>query len=453
MNSFLSTERINYILDHLQQNVDISLLKDRFVYLKNASEVHQYDNKIIFLLSDNDLDLDQINYYEDIPILFPVLNNEKSIFSFQGTNLIFHHDLIKSAFYLLSGYQELKPEYKGKFNRFPYELSVQNKLGITNKPIVNYYFKYIEKGISEYCVNNKIGINIKKSFKTFGFFLTHDIDKIDTYSIFDLVYYIKVVLGISKSNLKFKIKLKKFAEYLFNYFFTKRNPSWDFEFLRSIEEKYNFKSAFYFLPKDLKHQDAYYSFSEKRLQPVFEQLKNSGCEIGIHGTNRSATNIDFLNENIKELHKATKVNIKGIRQHRLIYDMNITPFLHQEAKLLYDTTLGFAEHEGFRNSYCHPFKLYNFKEEKAFKTWEIPLNIMDATLFEYRKLNVEKAFVASKTIIDEVIKFNGLFTLLWHNGYFDEIVYPGIKNFYVKLLEYIEKANAKPFLGCEINTL
>lgn len=452
MNTFLSTQRINYVLDHLQQNVDISSLKDEFVFINDLAEIKQYKNKIIFLLSEKEFDINKVVYIKDIPILFPTQNNNNTIFSTYGTNIVFKHDLLKSAFYLLSGYQELKPEFKAKFNRFPYELSIQKKLGITVKPIVNYYFEFIKSGFEEYAKNKNLELKSRKKFNNFGFFLTHDIDKIDTYSIYDLIYYFKVLFGISKSKLKFKIKIKKATEYLFNYLFTKKNPSWDFDFLRSIEEKYNFKSAFYFLPKDLKHQDSYYSFKEKRVRKLFERLKKEACEIGIHGTNRSATDIKHLKSNINELNKAAKVKVSGIRQHRLIFDINITPFLHQEAKLTYDTSLSFAEHEGFRNSYCHPFKLYNFKEEKSFDTWEIPLNVMDATLFEYRNLNMSEAFDAVKKVINEIAKFNGIFTLLWHNGYFDEITYPGIKDFYTNILKYIKEQKAESILGSNINT-
>lgn len=453
MNKYLSTERINYVLNQLGLSVDISALNSHFVFLKEETEIQLYNNKIIFLLSDQELDFKKIIYKEDIPILFPVLSNENNIYTLSGTNLIFNHDVLKSAFYLLSGYQELNPEYKGKFNRFPFELSIQYKLDITHKPIVNYYFKFIELGLQEYCKQNNLLFVTKKQTNPFAFFLTHDIDKIDMYSFYDLVYYIKVLFGIRKKDLKFSVKLQKAIEYLFHFVFTKKNPSWDFEFLRTIEKKYNLKSAFYFLPKDLKHQDAYYSFNENRLQLLFNQLKEEGCEIGIHGTNRSATSFENLYSNINELKKHARVNISGIRQHRLLFDINITPHLHEKAGLLYDTTLGFAEYEGFRNSYCLPFNLYNFKDERPFKHWEIPLNVMDATLFEYRKLDNMSAFNAIKNIVAEVIKFNGTFTLLWHNGYFDEIIHPGIKDFYIQVLEYIHKANAKSILSSDINTL
>jgi hypothetical protein len=204
------------------------------------------------------------------------------------------------------------------------------------------------------------------------------------------------------------------------------------------------------LPQDLKHQDAYYNFREDRLQKLFKRLQKEDCEIGIHGTNRSATNFDYLKSNIEELQEAANYKVSGIRQHRLIFDMNITPHLHEKAGLLYDTSLGFAEYDGFRNSYCYPFKLYNFKEEKPFKTWELPLNVMDATLFEYRKMNCTTALDSVKKIIAEIHKFNGVFTLLWHNGYFDEVINPGITKFYVDLLEYIHSLNAESVLGKNI---
>lgn len=453
MNNFISQQRISYVLDHLNQHVDISLIKTQFIFLQDPEEIKQYNNKIIFLLSEKNLDLNNVIYNKDIPILFPVLDKETSPFSIQGSNLIFNHDMLKSVFYLLSGYQELNPEYKGKFNRFPFELSIQHKLNITHKPIVNYYFDFIISGLKEYSIINKFEQKLKSNFENFGFFLTHDIDKVDTYSVYDLIYYFKVLLGISKNNLSFTKKVKKFIEYIYNFLFTSKNPSWDFDFLRSVEEENQLKSAFYFLPKDLKHQDAYYSFNEKRLQKLFKKLKNENCEIGIHGTNRSATNLKYLKENINELENAASIKIDGIRQHRLIFDMNTTPYLHEKAQLIYDTSLSFAEHEGFRNSYCHPFKLYNFKEERPFNTWEIPLNVMDATLLEYRKLNMQDAFESVKKLINEVAKFNGTFTLLWHNGYFDETLYPGIKVFYVNLLRYIRSLHAASFLGNQINKI
>ncbi|MGM0503186.1 MAG: polysaccharide deacetylase family protein [Bacteroidota bacterium] len=450
MNTFLNQQKLTYVLSHLNQPIDLSEIIKLFYFRSNKKLPNDLKNKIVFTLSAQKLNFENILWVEDIPILFPAKNKQELYSIDQNNNLIFHHDLLKSAFYLLSGYQELNPEYKDRFGRFPYELSIQRKLGIIKKPVVNYYFKFIIEGLEEFCKIHNLEFKKKKPFKPFTFFLSHDVDKIDTYNLYDFIYYLKVLFGLSKKKIPFSKKIRKVAEYGFHYLFTKKNPNWNFDFLRSIEKKNNFTSTFYFLPKDLKHQDAYYSFHEKRIQDLFKRLKAEHCEIGIHGTNRSATQLKFLQSNIVELEKAAGVKVSGIRQHRLIFDMNITPYLHEEAGLIYDTTLAFAEHEGFRNSYCLPFKLYNFKEDRPFKIWEIPLHVMDATLFEYRKLNMTDAFESVQEILHEIIKFNGVFSLLWHNGFFDEILHPGIKNFYTDLLNYVITNNGNPLSGCEL---
>lgn len=450
MEGYLSKQKINYTLFHVSQSVDLHTTKDLFYFCTSQNVPADLKNKIVFTLSSKNLNFENILWMEDIPILFPA-NNKQELYSIdQNNNLIFHHDLLKSAFYLLSGYQELNPEYKDRFGRFPYELSIQKKLGIVKKPVVNYYFDFIIKGLEEFCKIQNLELKKKKPFSPFAFFLSHDVDKIDTYNIYDFIYYVKVLFGLTKKDIPFSKKITKVFEYGFNFLFTKKNPNWDFDFLRNIEKEYGFTSTFYFLPKDIKHQDAYYSFTEKRVQNLFKKLKTEDCEIGIHGTNRSATNLKYLESNILELEQNASIKASGIRQHRLIFDMNITPYLHEEAGLAYDTSLAFAEHEGFRNSYCLPFKLYNFKEDRPFQTWEIPLNVMDGTLFEYRKLSMDDAFKSVQEILDEVIKFNGVFSLLWHNGSFDEVLYPGIKEFYLNLMKSINILYGKSLKGNEV---
>jgi peptidoglycan/xylan/chitin deacetylase (PgdA/CDA1 family) len=446
----LNKQKLHYVLSHLNHTVDLSVVKESFYFCNHHKMPCNLKNKIIFNLSNRKLIEENIAWIENIPVLFPLSENKKIYTIDQNNNLIFHHDLLKSAFHLLSGYQELNPAYKDRFGRFPYELSIQKKLGIVKKPVVNYYFNFIIKGLEEFCKIQNLELKKKKPFSPFAFFLSHDVDKIDTYNFYDFIYYLKVLFGLTKKNIPFSKKIRKVAEYGFNFFFTRKNPNWDFDFLRNIEKEYGFTSTFYLLPKDLKHQDAYYSFTEKRVQNLFEKLKTEDCEIGIHGTNRSATNLKYLESIILELEQNASIKASGIRQHRLIFDMNITPYLHEEAGLAYDTSLAFAEHEGFRNSYCLPFKLYNFKEDRPFETWEIPLNIMDGTLFDYRRLSMGDAFESVSEILSEVKKFNGILSLLWHNGYFDEILHPGINNFYNNLLKYINNNNGDAVTGLKL---
>ena len=274
MNDFLNKNKIDYVIFHLMLSLKLNESIKRYFYFNtNPNSYSNQTNKIIFDLSSETFELEKVKWINNIPVLYPISENN-SFYSIENNNLIFHHDILKSSFYMLSGYQELNPEYTDKFNRFPHDISIQKKLGITKKPIVNYYFEIIQEGIKKFCEINSIKFNFPKTESSFRFFLTHDIDNVDTYNIFDFIYYSKVLLGITKSNLSFKKKIIKFREYLFNTFFTKKNPNWNFDFLREIEKENNLKSTFYFLPKGIKHHDAYYSFNESRLIHLFNSLEN-----------------------------------------------------------------------------------------------------------------------------------------------------------------------------------
>ncbi|RYF31676.1 MAG: hypothetical protein EOO38_31465, partial [Cytophagaceae bacterium] len=107
------------------------------------------------------------------------------------------------------------------------------------------------------------------------------------------------------------------------------------------------------------------------------KLSEQGCELGLHGSLGTSTNAMHL---LRDMHRAhTAVGI-GDRFHYLSWEPRFTSNLLVVTKTTYDSTLGFAEHYGFRHSYCLPFQPFNFADGQAYAFLEIPLNVMDATL-------------------------------------------------------------------------
>jgi hypothetical protein len=77
---------------------------------------------------------------------------------------------------------------------------------------------------------------------------------------------------------------------------------------------------------------------------------------------------------------------------------------------------------------------------------------MDGTLFHYRKLSYKQMMLSLEQILSEVSKFNGVFSLLWHNCHFDESEFPGITGFYLEVLKYINSLEPQSLTGKEIIT-
>jgi peptidoglycan/xylan/chitin deacetylase (PgdA/CDA1 family) len=455
MKGYLNNAQINHVLFHLNHTFELSDdIRSRMIFLP-ASEKSRLKNikrKIVFLLSDQPLIIDKIKNKGEVPILFPISGTRNSYVNDSNENLIFTDDLLKSSFYLLSGYQEYQSQFKDHLGRFPYKKSIQQRLNIIHKPVVNYYFEYIKNPIREFCKRRSIAFRTKNIYSPFAFHLTHDVDKIDFYTKHYVAYKIKQTLGITKSSKSFLSNIKLLLNGTIQYldFINRKNPAWDFDYLLELEKKHQFTSTFFFLDKDIHHSDAYYRLDEKRIHRLMQLLHDEGKEIGLHGTVRSGFDPKKMKEIFQRITKVSPSKVEGIRQHRLLMDFPDTFAIQERVGLKYDSTLGFAAHEGFRNSYCLPFKPYDFKRNKIFDIWEIPLQVMDVTLFEYRKLNVSQAIENIRVLIDEITKFNGVFTLLWHNGYFDEAGRRGLRNFYEQLLSQVASRNPEKLSGREI---
>ena len=452
MKGFLNHAQIEYVLYHLGHHIVLNeAIKKSFIYVRQGEDISVHRNRIIFLLSEKQFDAAKVDAADDIPVLFPVLSGTHHFKSING-NIIFNNDLLKSAFYLLSGYQERNPGMPDPLGRFAFQVSVQSRLDIIIRPVVNYYFDAIISGIREFCRLQNIEFALRKLFNNFAFFMTHDVDRISYYNLNSLLNTVKQLTGLLKSGKTKSFLVKEVLNIGFHIIniFKRNDPYWNFSELSDLEKKLGIRSAWFFLPEDQKHADSYYNLSDKKIRELIGFLKNEGHEIGLHGTVRSHYSIDALKKIINELIAVTGLNRTGIRQHRLMWKHPDTALIQEEAGIIYDTTLGFAGHEGFRNSYCHPFRLYDFEKERMLSYWEIPLIVMDSTLFYYRKLDFRDALKTIDQLLNEISAFNGVFTLLWHNDYFDEVERPGITDFYNGLLERIMSEKPEVLTGMDI---
>lgn len=453
----LTPAQIKYVLFHLGHHLQITdELTHHFCFRKRTEKFDDCSGKIIFPLSEKNLEANNIFEIDRLPVLFPCLSR-KDFFSFdQSGNLIFSHDLLKASFYLLSGYQEFENQNsRDRLNRFSFEDSIQCKLEFTHKPLVNYYFEVLISGIQDFCSQHGLLFNRRRVFRNFGFLLTHDIDVVDYYTYNYLGYKMKEILGVKKSGLSTATNIKLFFQAFLKCFqvLKKDNPYWNFDYLISLEKSNKLRSVFFFLDQGLKNHDARYAFEEKRMVSLFSFLQRENCEIGLHGTVRSIANEEIMRRSLRRLNLASRDKAVGIRQHRLLWDHPRTAEIQERIGFAYDCTLGFAAHEGFRNSYCSPFRLYSFEQDRMLDTWEFPLNVMDVTLFGYQKYTPTIAMDKCREILDEVQRFGGVFNLLWHNSFFDESLYPGVTNFYESLLKEIVTRTSENFIGKELVTL
>ena len=109
------------------------------------------------------------------------------------------------------------------------------------------------------------------------------------------------------------------------------------------------------------------------------------------------------------------------RNHYLSLRVPETWHCQQQAGLQYDATLGYPNQLGAPGDYCYPLRVIRSSASAGGGLIELPLTIMDVTLFRYLGLNGPEALAASQQILATVAR-GGLASILWHNNFFSEEV-------------------------------
>lgn len=318
--------------------------------------------------------------------------------------------------------EEYNSQYRDKFNRFTYYQSQSRDI--------------LEPSVSEYLIKKGYSPEYRGGTK-FAVCLTHDIDLIYT----SLLPRVKMILrSTSKKN-------NQAASVGIHGTINKKIPYCNFDSIIDLEEMFDAKSSFYFLAPNPGDQDCFYNIYD--LKEELKDIYNRGWEVGLHGSLGASTSFERICDEKRRLEEVLGKSIVGYRSHFLKFCVPITWEYLAKAGFLYDTTLGYADCAGFRNGMCHPFIPFNLEKNSEINILEIPLIVMDNTLFhDYMRLDHKTALKVIKQIIDKVAENRGVFTLLWHNTF----LVKGLpeREMYENILRYCSEKGAWMTSGEEI---
>ena len=280
--------------------------------------------------------------------------------------------------------------------------------------------------------------------RPFALFLSHDIDQIHDREMFRVLADLNHIRRIWTRGEQGDagLALRRVARALF----TPKPAEQDFRTILEIEARHGFRSTFFVL------HDSYWSRHGPRyrlacpeLRRIADLIRAAGGEIGLHGGVRRLDRADLYRESRAALCEALGGEILGIRNHLLRFSGAATWAAQAAAGFQYDATFGYSDRPGPREGRMWPF----FPENQGIL--ELPLTVMDVTLFRNLGLAGEAALDAAWQAILPVIGAGGLVTLLWHNNYFNEPEYRDWQWTYEQLLARL--AGHKPWCatGAEIN--
>jgi len=373
-----------------------------------------------------------------VPFFFD-RDSERELLTLTPGKACINADVVAAAFYLLSGWQEYFSAARDRHGRFPYAASVQKQYGFVALPVVNYYFDVLKTAI-EHATGVALRPRRWNGTAPFAAFISHDIDNLHG------------GWGTAARYLLRRVRLRGFVKLIASKAAGQPAPWNNLEHVQQATTQLGAPSTFFILgsnrPAPNGTPNADYAANTAAFRARLGQLVAQGAEIASHGSHGTADDVAKLREEIRRLEPAAL----GNRFHYLCWEPTRTPNALAQAGVAYDSTLGFAEHFGFRNSYCLPFFPFDFTRGQAHAFLEIPLNVMDATLHhpQYLRLRSREVMPALRPMLAEIKRFGGVATVLWHNENFDPANQTNGPRQFAELLNYLQQQGATFRTGSQI---
>jgi len=342
---------------------------------------------------------------EGVPLLYgsPRIRRE-------GKQLIIHADIIASAYFLLTRYEEMvRRDVRDKHGRFPGKQSLPYRAGFIDRPIVDEYAALLRKWLRE------AGVDIPEPNRRFSVLLTHDVDVIHKYHN-PLRTAASAALGRRRwhdvrENLAVCLRCAK-------------DPFDTFDEISQLDSSIidstnglRAESVYFFMAGGWSKFSGMYRIQSRLARRLLRRVQSSGATIGLHASYDAGLHSELVTEEKATLESIYDLPIYFNRYHFLSWREIQDGWALARAGITDDSSLGYADVAGFRLGVCRPIPLFDPTQMKPFGIEEHPLIVMDCTLSNnnYMNLQEEEAFEYCCKLIKHTRQHNGEFVTLWHN--------------------------------------
>lgn len=336
-------------------------------------------------------------------------------------------DIFAASFFMLTRWEENVNKNRDKHDRFPAYESLAYKQGFLDRPIVNEYVEKLKSMLLE------LDNNLKFKIYNYQLILTHDVDEFYQWKNWNQV--LRVALGDILKRRDIPLALERIAEYFLIRRGKIKDPFDTFDWLMDKSEAIGAKSRFYFMSGGVTAYDNRYKIDEPKSLELIEKIKKRGHIIGIHPSYNAYNNKVQFKKELDLLEKTVEQKIVEGREHYLRFEVPTTWQIWEDNSLKLDSTLSYADKEGFRCGVCYEYSVFNILTREKLKLKERPLIVMEGSFITYqphvKSKDMEKKITS---LMDEVKKYNGEFVLLWHNSSFNSIQWKKYQNIYEKVI-------------------
>lgn len=374
----------------------------------------------------------------DLPVLFGKPVADGSFIAVHEREIRLGIDVLGSAFFMLSRYEELVSSERDNYDRFPAAASIAFKAGFLARPIVNEYVEVLWQ-----CLR-RLWHGLRRRERSFRVLLSHDVDQPFLLRRKTPLQVVRTMAGDTFSRKSPLVAFQRPVQWVASRFLGPQyDPAYTFSYIMGLSEKHGLRSAFYFIPS-LKAgpPDYRYGINDPDIQHLLSDIHAHGHEIGYHASIATYQDAALIQQEMAMLRTASE-NVGagqaayGGRQHYLRIRVPTTLRHLASAGMAYDTTLGYADHAGFRCGTCWEYPFYDLETRRVLPIVERPLVVMECSVIDdmYMGLGIgDEALRLMLRLADMCRRFRGDFTLLWHNT---RLISPEERRFFETLVEQV----------------
>ncbi len=341
------------------------------------------------------------------------------------------YDLLGLVYWMLSRQEEVHSTQLDHHGRFPAKASHAYQYRYLERPIIDEWLDILKQIIK------KQWPTIELKQHAFQMRLSHDVDRPFQYRFTSPANILRQASGDLVKRRKPGLAGKR----LYTWQSVRRghltkDPYNTFDWIMDVSEKNGLCSAFYFIcAKTSRKYDADYELKHPIIRKLMRRIHQRGHEIGLHpsyNTYQNPKQFQREAETLQHICSTERINqpLWGGRMHYLRWEQPTTLAIWDNNGLDYDSTLGYADHPGFRCGTCYEYPAFNPLTQQMLSLRIRPLIAMECSIVSPAYLGLGYSAAAENKIRqlqDKCRLVKGQFTLLWHNS---ELSTPSSRAFY-----------------------
>jgi hypothetical protein len=333
----------------------------------------------------------ELSEWKGLPVIFQTV---------AGSDLPF--DIFAASFFLVTRYEEYLEFIPDQYGRFASSSSLAFKHGFLDRPIVDLWAKELAKTFLKRFPTVVFRRNEYKSL------LTIDTDQPFAYqgkNIFRSIGGLFNDKNTGTPNLSDRYRIIAKGE---------KDPFDVFDYIFENIEKNNIDSRFFFPVGDHSKFDKNPSWKNEEYRNLIQKV-SARFQVGLHPSFIAGGDGSLVSAEAVRLQSILGKKTISSRFHYIRLSMPRSYENALNAGISEDFSMGYPDEPGFRSGIARPYFFYNLSEDKQTNLRIIPFQVMDGTLYDYKKLNPESSKEVILKLINETRKVGGLFVSIWHN--------------------------------------